>query len=115
MIAKNAVKHAAASGTWIRGIHMTFAAPVVPKPVSLKLPPLHFHVCSVFGMTSLPVILPSSGCSASKRARSPEASITPVDSSAFCGAMKTGACWKATPRSAQRCARAAVPLGDVVV
>ena len=29
MIAKNAVKHAAASGTWIRGIHMTFAAPVV--------------------------------------------------------------------------------------
>jgi 2-keto-3-deoxy-L-rhamnonate aldolase RhmA len=29
MIAKNAVKHAAASGAWIRGIHLTFAAPAV--------------------------------------------------------------------------------------
>ena len=44
----------------------------------------------------------------------PATSITPVESSAFCGAMKTGACRNRTPRSASRCARSAVGSGAVV-
>ena len=35
----------------------SLAAPVVPWPTSLNEPPLHFQVCWVLGMTSLPVIL----------------------------------------------------------
>ena len=42
--------------------------------------------------TSLPVIGASSGVAAATRARSPDTSIRPVDSSAFCGPMNTGAC-----------------------
>ena len=64
---------------------------------------------------SLPVIALSAGVSASTRAGSPDVSMMPVDSSAFCGPMKTGACRKATPRSSQRFARADVPVADVVV
>jgi hypothetical protein len=35
----------------------SLAAPVLPKPVSVNLPPLHFQCWVVFGMTSVPVIL----------------------------------------------------------
>jgi hypothetical protein len=65
--------------------------------------------------SSLPVIFASAGSSCSKRTRSPDANITPLLSSAFFGPMNTGACWNATPRSAQRAARAFVPAGEVVV
>ena len=42
--------------------------------------------------TSLPVIGASSGRARSITAASPETSMRPVDSSAFCGPMNTGAC-----------------------
>jgi hypothetical protein len=65
--------------------------------------------------TSLPVIAASTGLSSAIRAGSPDTSITPVESSAFCGPMNTGAWRNAMPRSCQRAARSAVPLAAVVV
>ena len=38
----------------------------------------------------------------------------PVDSSAFCGPMNTGACRYVMPRSRQRAVRASAPAVDVV-
>jgi len=62
--------------------------------------------------TSLPVIGASSGVAAATRARSPDTSMSPVESRAFCGPMNTGACRYAT---SVRAVRASAPAVEVVL